>query len=233
MKNKALLILSAILFALFVGFSFCVTKIDVKTVDVLPVEGVEAEAATADIAFASINVPVRDALGFSEILYKVTSLMGYAAIALCMVFAVVGLCQWIIRKSLKKVDSEIILLGVVFVIAIVFYIAFEVITLNFRPWILDAEEGLEASYPSSHTLLSLVGFLCTARLLKTYLPKTLAVIGKIGLIALAVALPVLRLLSGAHWLTDIIAAVLLGLSIVALYYGLVGKSCKKVAANEN
>ena len=231
--NKKLLVLSAVLFVLFAGFTYCINKVDVASVSILPAPGVEAEAETVEIGFAKLNLAMRDALGFNELFYKSTTLLGYAAVALCVVFACLGLYQWITRKSLKNVDPEIIILGVVFVIALAIYFAFDYLALNFRPWILDAEEGLDASYPSSHTILGMVGFLCGIRLANTYLPKKLKGIATALLIILPTLITVGRIFSGAHWITDFAGALLVSGAIVTLFYGLVGKRKQKENTDEN
>ena len=57
------------------------------------------------------------------------------------------------RKSLLKVDCDIIFLGIYYVIVIFSYLIFEMMPVNYRPILIEG--FLEASYPSSTTLLVL------------------------------------------------------------------------------
>ena len=68
----------------------------------------------------------------------------------------VGFVVWTIliqRKSLFKVDYDIVVLGVYYIIVIFGYLIFEIIPINYRPILIDG--FMEASYPSSTTLLVL------------------------------------------------------------------------------
>ena len=81
---------------------------------------------------------------------------------------------------------------------------------------------LEASYPSSHTLLGIT--LClTAALQLNFRDRNLErkVRNQRILIALGVLVVVTRFFSGVHWFTDIVGGVLLGLTLTALYVPLV------------
>ena len=118
----------------------------------------------------------------------------------------------------KKTMFGIILLGIALCIATCI-VGFEKVVINYRPVILD--EGLEASYPSSHTMLA-VAFICAAisqfsARLKN--PGT----RKIVLIACAVdgiGVIICRVLAGVHWITDIIGAILIAGACFFLYYGI-------------
>ena len=87
--------------------------------------------------------------------YNISEILGYFAIIVAVFFVLFGFCQLIKNKSFKKVNRNIYALGGFYVCVMAFYALFEVIIINYRPF-LDAESGeLEASYPSSHTLLTL------------------------------------------------------------------------------
>ena len=62
-----------------------------------------------------------------------------------------GIVQLIQRKNLFKVDSDILVLGIYYIIVIFGYLLFEMIPINYRPVLIDGV--MEASYPSSTTLL--------------------------------------------------------------------------------
>ena len=61
--------------------------------------------------------------------------------------------QLIRRRSLWKVDRDIIILGIYYVIVILGYLIFEMYPVNYRPIFIEGR--MEASYPSSTTLLVL------------------------------------------------------------------------------
>ena len=79
--------------------------------------------------------------------------MGLVPIVVCLVFAGVGLIQLIKRRSIFKVDADIMILGVYFAVVILAYVIFEIIPINYRPILIEGR--MEASYPSSTTLLVL------------------------------------------------------------------------------
>lgn len=218
--DKNMLLTSLLLFVIFTVFTLLL-----RLVDIQPIGPQETE-----VAFAEINGPIAELIGYHESAYTITKYIGYLAVLGCVAAACLGLYQWITRRTLKKVDRDIIVLGCVFALALVFYFLFEKVAINFRPVIVDPEEWPEASYPSSHTLLSCVAFLCLVRPVKKYfrnLPR-FASFCSFCLVALTVVCIVLRVLSGAHWTTDIIGGLLLSAALVTLYYALTG-GCKKAA----
>ena len=79
--------------------------------------------------------------------------MGLVPIFICIIFGGIGFVQLIKRKSLFKVDCDIILLGIYYIIVIGYYLIFEMIPINYRPMLVEG--FMEASYPSSTTLLVL------------------------------------------------------------------------------
>ena len=64
-------------------------------------------------------------------------------ILICVCFGVLGAVQLFRRKSLRKVDPDIILLGVYYMLVIAAYLFFEMVPINFRPVLIDGV--LEAS----------------------------------------------------------------------------------------
>ncbi len=128
----------------------------------------------------------------------------------------IGLLQLIQRRSLFKVDASIIVLGI-YAIVIGVYVLFEFYIVNYRPILIDGY--LEASYPSSHTMLACC-FMAAAMLECRMLVKDRMIniiVQVISLIIMAVIV-IGRLISGAHWFTDIIGGLLIsGALIMGLY----------------
>ena len=214
----------AILFALlFVFFTLLVRVIDVRVVG----------PQDAWIGFAGMNVAVHEFFGMNLFWYKLTQAFGIAAIAVAGLFAVTGAVELIKRKSLVKVDHELLTLGLVYIIVIVLYVLFEKFAVNYRPVILDPAEGLEPSYPSTHTMLILTIFGTAVRACGFYIKnkKLLAGARICALIIMALTI-VGRLICGVHWLTDIIGGVLISISLICLYRALTTQNTQKEKKNE-
>ena len=149
-------------------------------------------------------------------LYTVTDWLGLVPIAVCMGFGCLGLYQLIKRKSLFKVDADILLLGGYYILVIFGYLFFEMAPINYRPILIDG--FLEASYPSSTTLLVLsvmptlvfqVNRRCDNRKMKQ--------ITMIIVVLFSAFMVIGRLISGVHWATDIIGSILLSFGLFKLY----------------
>lgn len=193
---------------------FIVWTVLVKVVDTAPIGPMETV-----VGFSSINGAVHEALGTSDLWYRASEILGYLAILLCGVFAIIGLVQLIQRKSLAKVDKRLIAAGVIYVCVIIAYILFDKVVVNYRPVIMPGETAPEPSYPSTHAMLGCVGYGVGAILLPDYL-KNPTVSGLVRPLCwiLAVLTAVTRLLSGVHWLTDIIGGIILSAFFLTAFY---------------
>ena len=200
---------ASVIFAL----AFIVLIVLVSAWDVAPIgpEGTE-------IGLSSINKATHDALGVNEIWYDVTEFFGYLAIATVAVFGLVGVYQIFKRKSIFKVDKKLIALGGLYVLTALAYVLFEIAVINYRPVIMPGELHVEASFPSSHTMLVCVIMGSAFVILKDYVKNNvLRIVLRYVSLAVAAVTAVGRLLSGVHWLTDIIGGVLISLTLVTLY----------------
>ena len=149
-------------------------------------------------------------------LYTITDWLGLVPIFICMCFGVLGLVQLIKRRSLLKVDIDIILLGVYYIIVIMGYLIFEMIPINYRP--IPINGYMEASYPSSTTLL----VLSVMPTLKFQIDrrtdnKTVRALTTAFVILFSLFVVLGRLISGVHWLTDIIGSILLSAGLYLIY----------------
>ena len=104
-----------------------------------------------EIGFSHLNGAVRDAVGSSTTWYQITELLGVVAILTVGVFGLLGIIQWIRRKSLWKVDRKILFLGGLYIAMAVLYILFEKVVINYRPILMPGETEPEASFPPSHS----------------------------------------------------------------------------------
>ena len=205
--------------ALFLTSLFALFTLLIKIVDVKAIG-----PGGSKVGFAAINGAVSRLLGFKTFMYMFSQICGYAAFLVIGLYALVGFLQLLKRKKLLKVDSDILILGCFYIAVGFLYIFFNKVIMNFRPVIIDPAEGLEASYPSSHTVLSLCVFLSAVRLEENgrnggnQLYKTC-------LKVMALLLLISRLLSGCHWFTDIIGGCLLSAALLAFFDWALEKYC--------
>ena len=168
------------------------------------------------IGFAAFNVWFHRLTGVHMALYAVTDWLGLVPILICLGFGGLGFAQLVKRRSLRRVDPDILLLGVYYVLVIAAYLIFEMIPINYRPVLIEGR--LEASYPSSTTLLvlSVMPTLCfqaNRRSQSPLLRRAAAVFAA----AFSAFMSIGRLVAGVHWATDIIASVLLSAGLFLLY----------------
>ena len=194
-------------------FMFVIWTILIQTVDVRPV----GQNGT-DIGFAYVNIRFHDFTGVNLMIYTVTDWLGLVPIFVCMIFAAVGAVQLIQRKNLFKVDIDILLLGIYYILVIAGYLIFEMIPINYRPIPIDGH--MEASYPSSTTLLvlSVMPTLCFQsylRIKRTSLRYAVYIFSVLFSLFMVIG----RTVSGVHWLTDIIGSILLSSGLYFLYHG--------------
>ena len=172
------------------------------------------------IGLSHINGAVRDAIGYSSIWYTISEIAGYLSFIPMLACALYGLYELISRKSLRAVDGEIYLAAVLYIAVIAVYVFFNAVVINYRPLL---ENGtIEASFPSSHTLLAMTS--CGSMIiLSGIIVKSIAIQKALNAaLAVLMALTVIsRLLSGVHWITDIIGAILLSSSLLLLFDSLI------------
>lgn len=206
--NKSL-IAGISLFVAFVLFTILVKTVNVAAVGPLG----------SKVGFSKLNSSVFEKIGTSDFWFNISEVFGIFALIVAGVFVIVGLVQLIRRKSLKLVDNHILALGVFYVVVALAYIFFEVLVINNRPVLVEGV--LEASYPSSHTVLA-VCILSSAiiEFHKFFVSKKkqLIALDVISVVVMAIIVSG-RLLSGMHWLTDIIGGLLLSLALVFIYHG--------------
>jgi len=199
-------ILPILLLLLSIAFTLCVKTIDVQTV------GPENSL----IGFASFNSVVHSKVGTDLLWYNITDWLGLVPVFFAFGMAIFGLCQLITRRSLFKVDKKLLILGVIYIIIIVIYIFFEKCIINYRPVLLG--KNLEASYPSSHTMITISIMGTGIIFLKNYI-KSRRVYAVVSTFMLAIILVTVvgRFISGVHWATDIIGGLLISAAIISFY----------------
>ena len=178
----------------------------------------------SSVGFAGINGFVHTLTGVHFSLYNITDWLGLVPIFVCMGFGIFGLVQWIKRKSICKVDHDILVLGGFYIITIAAYLLFESVVINYRPVLINGY--LEASYPSSTTLLVMCVMPTAVMQFNSRIGnKVLRNIIAATIIAFIAFMVIGRLLSGVHWFTDIVGGALLSAGLVTMYRAII---CFKV-----
>jgi len=172
------------------------------------------------VGFAALNQFVHHLTGVHMALYTITDWLGLVPLCICMIFGGTGLFQLVKRKSLLRVDRDLLLLGLYYITVIFCYLLFEVVPINYRP--IPIAGYMEASYPSSTTLLVLsvmptVSFQVQGRMRKGAARMAVHVL----VILFTVCMVAGRAASGVHWITDIVGAMLLSTGLYLLYCGCV------------
>ena len=194
---------------------FLVLILLVKTVDVQAIGPEETS-----VGLAGINGAVHETTGVRMLWYKITNYLGILSILTAVCFACLGLYQLIRRRSLKKVDREILVLGGLYVVLAVVYVFFEFVVISERPIIMPGDEHVEASFPSAHTLLSFVILGSAMIVLGKYVPNRRLCGLLQGVLGVLLFVSVFgRLLSGVHWFTDILGSIFLSAALLLLFAG--------------
>ena len=208
MKKKYFLI-SSLLIVSFALWTLLISIVDVKAIG----------PNGSYVGFATLNGAFHTLTGTHMWLYTVTDWLGLVPIGVCLGFAIFGLVQWIKRKRFSKVDSSILALGGFYLTVMATYILFEYVVINRRPVLINGY--LEASYPSSTTMLVMcvmpTALMQLSSRIKNKILRSILIYLIIGFTAFMV---IGRLISGVHWITDIIGGALVSSGLVLMYYGL-------------
>ena len=197
--------------------AFALWTIAIRFIDVQPIG---PQGST--VGFATLNSVIHTRTGVHMQLYTITDWLGLVPVAFGFGFAMLGLAQWIKRKSLLKVDRSILVLGGFYIATMAAYLVFESFVINYRPVLIAG--NLEASYPSSTTLLVLCVMPTAMMQLRGRINNRVLRGGvSIAIASFIVFMVAGRLVSGVHWLTDIIGGILLSAGLVTMYDSLIGE----------
>ena len=208
-KNSRLFWVGVGLLAVFVLWTVLIRFVDVEAIG----------PRQSSVGFATLNGYIHNLTGVNMSLYIITDWLGLVPIGVAFGFAVLGIVQCIKRKSLLKVDRSILTLGGFYIVVMAVYILFEIVVINYRPTLINGY--LEASYPSSTTMLVMCVMPTAMMQLRTRIKnKAFSRCVMVAITAFIVFMVIGRLVSGVHWITDIIGGALLSTAIVFMYYAI-------------
>ncbi len=139
----------------------------------------------------------------------ITSLITFA------VFTILGFFQWIKRKSLKKLDKELLWAILPLSLMAATYVIFEkFIILNVRP-----NGSGEPSFPSTHTMVVATIFFITAIILPKYIKSRAARITlDLMMLVFIILVSISRVLANMHWVSDVCAGLVFAAIFATIYY---------------
>lgn len=191
--------------------AFVIWTVAVQYVDVRPIGPNESY-----VGFATINNFFHELTDVNFTLYTITDWLGLVPVFIGFGFGVLGIIEWIKQKNILKVDFSILVLGLFYIVVITAYLFFEKCVINYRPVLINGY--LEASYPSSTTLLvmcvmptAIMQF--NVRIKNAVIRRCLFFIITTFIVFMIMG----RLISGVHWLSDIIGGALLSIGLVMMY----------------
>ena len=212
MKKRIIkdLILGIILIIMFGVFTLLVMKYDIKNIGV----------NNTTIGFATLNSWFNKTTGTHLMFYSITDWLELLPLLVCVRFGIIGLKQLLSRKKIFLVDHDILLLGIYYIIVILLYLLFDKTCINYRPILIEGK--LEVSYPSSTVLLVLcvmltLTFQINRRVKNDKTKIYLETLNNIYIIFMLFG----RIVSGVHWITDIIGSIILALGLFKLYISFV------------
>ena len=206
MKKDKLIKITIIMIVISIVYTILV-----KTVDVASIGPYDSK-----VGFASINGYFRDLIGYNKTWYTITKYLGVLPFLLVGNFALIGAKQLYERRNVLLVDKRILFLGCFYILLGLVYIFFEKVIINYRPFL---QEGiLEASFPSSHTMLAICICLTALYLGKFYIQnKSFLKFFNTCTFILMIVLVLGRTLSGVHWITDIMGGIIISITLVLIY----------------
>lgn len=220
-----------IIISIILLFIATIYTILVKNIDVSPIG-----PNSSSVGFSSINAFFQNLIGSHMTIYKLTEILGIITLLIAISYALVGAFELFKRKSFTKVDYEIYVLGALYIIVLGLYIFFEKCIINYRPILIDGI--LEASYPSSHTLMAIC--ICGSSIIvnkKIFKNKISQIENKLS-IFLMITIVLGRFASGVHWFSDILGGIIISIALLFTFYTIIAsippknKKVKKELKNE-
>lgn len=206
MKNRKELFISILLSIVSIVYIVLLKLVDVSGIG----------PSGSEVGFSSMNLKFKELVGSNMTIYKITEILGYLVLGIVCIYGIIGLIQLVKRRSLLKVDRDIMVLGIFYVVVLILYLLFDEVAINYRPILIDGE--LEPSFPSSHTMLALCVCISSLMVSRKYIDKNFITITNFITVLLMIGVLVGRIVSGVHWLSDIIGGVIISITLLSWFY---------------
>ena len=204
--GRANALAAIVLLVLFVLWTWAVSTVDVRPIG----------PGGSCVGLASLNEAFHGWTGVHMGLYLATDWLSLVPVGCVLGFGALGLVQLVQRRSLLRVDRDLLVLGVFYVVLLGAYLFFEEHIVNWRPVLIEGV--LEASYPSSTTLLVTcvmsTTFMQVTRRMRPCVTRRVA---RISVAVFALLMVGARMVCGVHWLSDVVGGLLLSAALVLAY----------------
>ena len=204
--GRANALAAIVLLVLFVLWTWVVSTVDVRPIG----------PGGSRVGLASLNEAFHGWTGVHMGLYLATDWLSLVPVGCVLGFGALGLVQLVQRRSLLRVDRDLLMLGVFYVVLLGAYLFFEEHIVNWRPVLIEGV--LEASYPSSTTLLVTcvmsTTFLQVTRRVRPCVARRAV---QISVAMFALLMVGARMVCGVHWLSDVVGGLLLSAALVLAY----------------
>lgn len=199
--NILLLIFSIISLALFIVFTAIV----------------RIETIRSSIAFpfiAKLNRYFVERISYNDFYFQLTNIIEYFAILVCSILFIIGIIRLV---SNKKIDKNVIYLGLIVIIIFIIHILFNNMIITFSPCYSIPEKHV-VSYPTL-TLVTGVSLLIVSSiyLSATIKDKGIRISIKLISYSLSLIMVIARILCGYNLIVDIIGGILLSIFLILLY----------------
>ena len=195
-----------LLLLLFALWTWVVSAVDVRPIG----------PGGSCVGLASLNEAFHEWTGVHMGLYLATDWLSLVPVGCVLGFGVLGLVQLVRRRSLLRVDRDLLVLGLFYAVLLGAYLFFEGHVVNWRPVLIEGV--LEASYPSSTTLLVTcvmsTTFMQVTRRMRPCVARRVA---QLSVAVFALLMVGARMVCGVHWLSDVVGGLLLSAGLVLAY----------------
>ena len=214
MKSKSKKIMCAVSFVLSIAWIVILKTVDVGAIGP---KGSKVGLSLINSSFHDLW-HYDDGIGYNKFWYDISKYSGYLALGIVGLLGLFGLFQLIKRRNLFKVDHCILAAGVLYIVTGCMYVFFEFVIINYRPLIMPDEKELEASFPSSHTVLTIVVLGSLILLAKNYIEKKSArMILQFATLLILIAAVLGRIICGVHWFSDLIGGMLISMFLLSAF----------------
>lgn len=150
----------------------------------------------------------------------ITNIILISSFAVLAIFVVLAIIQWISRKSIKKIDKQLLWMPIPLIVMIIVYLVFDKLLPQIFPDAMPTrpDGSGEYSFPSTHVMVVTTIFFIVSTALPKYIKsKTVCIIFDIVMFALASLVATGRVLANKHSVIDVIGAVVFAFIFLEIY----------------